>query len=55
MAEALGYGIIVNFKDSMPIFIHQSYAEYFVASFWKKISGRIFRKNKTIRNTRYNI
>ncbi len=33
MAEALGYGIIVNFKDSMPIFIHQSYAEYFVASF----------------------
>jgi hypothetical protein len=33
LAEVLGYGIIVNFKDSMPIFIHQSYAEYFIASF----------------------
>ena len=25
------FGIIVNFKDKIPIFLHQSYAEYFLA------------------------
>ena len=26
------FGIIVNFKDNIPIFLHQSYAEYFLAN-----------------------
>ena len=29
--EIVGYGLIVNFRNKSPVFLHQSYTEYFLA------------------------